>query len=182
MKVTCDQCGKTADLPAGHVNRSRRVGMRLFCGRVCSGLGRRGDKDKAQKVAEKAAYDREYRERNRAMLKAKKRAYFERTYDPVKAAVERKKKMPRHVEYCRRPEYKAYKKKYDEQYRAEKNYGPLADASLLLRDLFSNINQRMTHYEIRSSNQAVRNPQTRSAQESICTKRNRNRSAQGNGT
>jgi hypothetical protein len=40
------------------------------------------------------------------MLKAKKRAYFERTYDPRKAAVERKKRMHLHVAYCREPRYK----------------------------------------------------------------------------
>ncbi len=42
----------------------------------------------------------EYRRKNRAALKAKKAERHKRTYDPVKAAVVRKKRMPRHVEYC----------------------------------------------------------------------------------
>ena len=90
----------------------------------------------------KAAYDREYRRKNRARLKAEKAAYFQRTYDPVKAAKERKKKMPKHVEYCRQPEYKAWKKKYD-KHRRSKKYGEFAEAHQLLVELTKEINRQM---------------------------------------
>jgi hypothetical protein len=69
-------------------------------------------------VSEKRIYDAAYRKKNRAKLKAIKRLYHKRTYDPVKAAIERKAKMKNHVEYCRRPEYKKYKSKYDAKRRA----------------------------------------------------------------
>lgn len=46
----------------------------------------------------KAEYDRQYRKKNRARIKANKAAYFQRTYDPVKAAKERKKNMAAHKE------------------------------------------------------------------------------------
>ena len=180
MRFTCSHCGTKGDRLAGHINRARKIGASLYCNRECAGLGRRKPpKSRAQKIAEKAAYDRKYRARNIERLKAEKRAYFQRTYDPAKAAVERKKRMPRHVEYCRQPEYRAKKHIYDVRRYHEKAYGPLADASLLLKDLVSNINKRMTDYEVRSANQAVRNPQVRSAQEGVRAVRDRNRSAQG---
>lgn len=84
--------------------------------------------------AEKATYDREYRERNRPLLKAKKAAYFQRTYDPTKAAIERSVKMPKHIEYCRRPEYRKKKSEYDRRKILE-GYGEYAECYLLLRQL-----------------------------------------------
>jgi hypothetical protein len=79
----------------------------------------------------KAVYDREYRKKNRAILKLKKAAYFQRTYDPVKAAKERKKKMPKHVEYCRQPWYKAYKREYDKRHKLSR-FGEFAEAYIVL--------------------------------------------------
>lgn len=93
-----------------------------------------------QKRREKAIYDREYRRRNRALLKAKKHAYFKRTYDPVQAAVKRKKTMPRHVEYCRRPEYKVKKAAYDKK-RRSREYGEFAECHRLLAELLHEINR-----------------------------------------
>ena len=90
----------------------------------------------------KADYDREYRRKNRARLKVAHAAYFQRTYDPKKAAIERKKNMPKHVEYCRQPEYKAWKKKYDKQCRSKK-FGDFAEAHQLLVELTKEINRQM---------------------------------------
>ena len=89
---------------------------------------------------EKAAYDREYRKKNLAWIKAKKADYFQRTYDPVKAAKERKKRMPEHVEYCRQPKYRAYKRKYDRKRRASK-FGEFAEAYEALKDGFQQSRQ-----------------------------------------
>jgi len=147
----CAHCGKRAQKEAGHVNRSRELGLRLFCGRRCAGLGRRKHKTKAQRVAEKREYDAEYRRKNLARIKADKKAYFQRTYDPEKARIERKKRMPKHVEYCRRPEYKVYKSKYDRKYRANK-FGVFADAYLLTVDLNRAIKERSTNEQIKWEN------------------------------
>lgn len=89
----------------------------------------------------KAAYDREYRRKNKAMLQAKKAAYYQRTYDPIKAAKERKKTMPRHVEYCRRPEYKKKKYAYDRKREAAK-YGEYAECRDILRVLMKEIKRQ----------------------------------------
>jgi hypothetical protein len=96
----------------------------------------------------KAEYDRKYRQKNRARIKAKKAAYFQRTYDPVKAAKERKKKMPAHVEYCRQPEYVVWKKEYDKK-RRESKYGEFKDAYLALRSLQKEIQRLMPDREER---------------------------------
>jgi hypothetical protein len=160
MKIKCAHCGKTSDKPAGAVNRARAAGLRLFCNRRCAGFGRRKGKTQAQRVEEKRLYDQEYRARNLALLKAKKREYFKRTYDPVKAAKVRKKRMPYHVEYCRQPEYRRWKSDYDRRYRA-KEFGPFAEAYMLTIDLNRTIKERMTNHEIKWENQTANKAQFR---------------------
>ncbi len=156
----CAHCGKRAEKEAGHVNRSREMGLRLFCGRRCAGLSRQKHKTKAQKIAEKREYDAEYRQKNLALIKAKKREYFKRTYNPEKARIERKKRMPKHVEYCRRPKYKVYKQKYDREYRANK-FGAFADAYLLTVDLNRAIKERSTNEQIKWENRTANKAQFR---------------------
>jgi len=79
MQITCSYCGSIADLPKGAVNRAKRVGANIYCNRVCSGLGRRKGKTKAQKIEEKRLYDAQYRGKNRSMLKEKKHKWFKET-------------------------------------------------------------------------------------------------------
>lgn len=147
MRFNCAHCGIAADRPSGHVNRSRAKGDNLYCGRVCSGLGRRASpKTPQQRKAEKRAYDIAYRNKNRAALRAKKAVYFQQTYDPAKAAVERKKRSASHSEYCRRPEYKMWKREYDRKYRAQE-YGAFAEAFLVLQDLDRELDARADWYE-----------------------------------
>jgi len=90
----------------------------------------------------KARYDKEYRKKNRRRIKARAAAYFQRTYDPVKAAKERKKRMPYHVEYCRQPWYRAYKREYDKKRRARK-FGAFADAYKVLLQLMKEVKKQM---------------------------------------
>lgn len=151
MSDKCAHCRKVLHLSTSAVNRAKKKGARLFCDRRCAGLGRRKHKAKAQKIAEKRAYDLQYRADNLAMLKAKKIAYHQRTYDPVKAAKVRKKRMSQHVEYCRQPAYVAKKKKYDLQRRADE-FGPFAESYLILLELKREINSRTTDEERRITN------------------------------
>lgn len=125
--------------------------MRLFCNRECASIGRRKGKTKAQLVEEKRIYDARRRVELADRLKAEKAAYHKRTYDPIKAAVERQKKMPRHVEYCRRPEYRMKKQHYDSQRRL-KAVGEFAECVTLLDQLNVEILSRMSKYEIRIAN------------------------------
>lgn len=150
VQVQCAHCDAQIMREAGHVNRSAAKGMKLFCNRVCFGLDRRIEKSKTQKVAEKAEYDRMYREREAEKLKAKKASYYQRTADRDKERAARQRRMPQHVEYCRRPEYKEWKKEYDRKYRAVKFYGPFSEAFLALQDLETEVAERASRYEIYS--------------------------------
>lgn len=163
MKYRCAHCGKVADKAAGHVNRARERGLNLYCNRRCSSLGRRQGKTKAQRIEEKRLYDMEYRSKNREMLKAKKRAHYLKTFDPAKAAEYRKKRMPYHVEYCRRPEYRAKKQVYDRKRRAAE-YGEFAEAFQLTIDLNREIKERTTRHEVKYQNGGTNKAQRRKRQ------------------
>lgn len=146
--IACAHCGSPVAQSVGAINKALRIGAPLYCNRVCFGLHRRQNKTAAQKVEEKRLYDLQYRAKNLERIKADKRAYFVRTYDPAKAAIERAKNMPKHVEYCRQPKYKAYKKDYDSAYRAEKDYGEFAESFLMLQKVQQEVDSRATDSEI----------------------------------
>jgi len=90
----------------------------------------------------KAAYDKRYRKLNRERIRINHAAYFQRTYDPVKAAKERKKRMPYHMKYCRQPWYRAWKRKYD-RLRRERRFGAFADAYKVLLQLVKEVRKQM---------------------------------------
>lgn len=146
--IFCPQCGFGVFVENRAINRARKAGMTVYCGRACSGLGRRKGKTVAQKKAEKSTYDAQRRIDLATRLKAEKAAYHRRTYDPVKAAIERKARMPRHVEYCRQPAYREYKRQYDRSYRAKKDFGPFWEAAMLVEDLNKAVLSRASRYEI----------------------------------
>ncbi len=145
--VACSGCGGSVAKPAGEVNRAQKAGYRLYCTRACAGLARRVEPlpEEEQKRL-KAEYDAKRREELREEIKAKKREYFQRTYDPVKAREERKGKMPYHLEYCRRyyadPVRKKGKHDYDIQRAGAMNYAEFAEAWRLLVELEREIRTR----------------------------------------
>lgn len=149
MRIVCAACGRSQDKPAGSVNRAIAKGAPLYCDRNCASIARRKFRTKEQKKEEKRLYDIEYRRLNRELLRAKKAEYHRRTYDPTEAAAQRKKRMPYHVEYCRRPEYRQYKKSYDRQYRAKREYGTLWEAFLLTMEIRDEVIRNSSDYEIR---------------------------------
>lgn len=162
MQFTCAYCGKIADKSAGAVNRARNAGMNLYCNRVCSGLGRRrAPKSVEQRKAEKRDYDAARRVALAAEIKAEKAAYHKRTYDPAKQREYNQRRMPHHVEYCRRPEYREWKREYDRRYRANKEYGEFADCFLLVMDIRAECLSQMTDYEIRYAKGGVAKTQQR---------------------
>jgi len=155
MEIACASCGAISDKPNGSVNRARKINAPLYCNKVCSGRGRQKNKPDDQKKLEKRLYDIEYRRTQRDMLKTKKREYFQRTYDPAKAAIERRLRMPKHIEYCRQDEYRKWKKQYDRQYRAKKFYGPLWECFLLTLEIRDEALKLQSDYEIRVSKGTV---------------------------
>ncbi len=165
IETMCPSCGNITAKPAQAINRSRRIGAPIYCSRECAGIARRCHKTKAQRIEEKRLYDIEYRRVHQGLLKTKKAERHRRTYDPVKAARERKKRMPRHIEYCRKPKYKRWKSEYDRKYRALKSFGPFAEAFLLLTELDKRISERISDYEARKENGTLAKIQQRRRQD-----------------
>lgn len=159
----CPFCFVSFMVEANRANRADREGRRLFCSRRCSGLARRDFKSSEQKKAEKSEYDKQRRIEMGDDLRAAKRAayYADHERSLALAAEQRKRRMPKHVEYCRRPEYVAKKREYDKQYRASE-YGPFAEAYLLLRDLERELSAQATKYErMKQKGYFTRNAQKR---------------------
>lgn len=150
--VTCAYCGVLSAKEAGGVNRAKRQGAPLYCNRTCAGMARRSNKSKEQKKLEKRLYDMEYRKQHHESLKKKKAAWFKATYDPADAAIKRKERMPRHVEYCRQPKYKQWKQQYDKTHRAKKCYGEFWESAILLNQIEQEVVARMDRTEIYRQN------------------------------
>lgn len=157
IKIKCDSCGNISPREAGHVNRAKKLGKRIFCGRKCSGLGRRKNLTEKEKKEIKRLYDKGYRAKNIERLTAFKAEYFQRTYDPEKASIERariKKERP-HIEAKRRAymatsKYKKQKKKYDRPFRLKKKYGEdWGGCMVLALEIRDECLEQMPAYEIR---------------------------------
>lgn len=153
MIIICAYCKKEVDKRPGHVNRAKRIGAPLYCDVVCAGHGRRKPpKTTEQKKAEKAVYDANYREVNASKLKVSKAKYYQaRRLKPgflEKEKQRRKENMHRHVEYCQKPEYKAYKQGYDRKYRAQKDHGDFWESALLVLDIRRECLSKMSKVDI----------------------------------
>lgn len=140
----CEYCGVKVKQSQSNIRRAIREHKPLYCDRACAGLARRVSLE--QKKDQKRIYDAQRRVDLADEISAQRAAYYQRTRDPAKERARRAAHMDRHVEYCRQPEYRAYKKDYDQQ-RSAQQYGEYADAYLLLVDLEREIRSRSTHYE-----------------------------------
>ena len=149
IQVKCSHCQSEFSISRGHFNRAASRGANLYCGLRCSGLARRVYRTDAEKKRLKADYDRVRRAEKSEEIKAKKAAYYQRTRNPEKEAATRKARAHLHAEYCRRPEYKKWKRDYDRQHRAQKQYGEFADCFLLAMDIRQECLSRQSDYEIR---------------------------------
>ena len=116
----------------------------LYCSQKCFGLARRKNKSVKEKKRLKAEYDKKRRTEKSDELKAKKKAAYA-IYGPLHRDKEReirKKNMSKHVEYCRQPEYKEWKKKYDRKLRVAE-YGEFSESYELLEQLVKEIKRQM---------------------------------------
>ena len=147
MKIEkpCEYCGKVTLREKSQVD----AGRHKYCNRKCFGLARRLNRSDGEKKALKREYDKQYRANHREILKDKKADWFQKTYDPKKAAIERKKTMPRHVLYCQSPEYRKKKKAYDKIHRAKKYYGEFWETCIALVELQRVIRSQISMYESR---------------------------------
>lgn len=157
-RASCQQCGAVVQQSQSSIRRAVREGKPLYCDRDCAGLARRVPPD--QKKEAKRIYDAQRRVEKATEIREQHAAYYQRTRDQAKEREYRLKNMDRHVEYCRQPEYRAYKADYDRQYRANE-YGEYAEAYLLILDLEREIRSRASSYERRKA----RGYYTRAAQQ-----------------
>lgn len=134
VQITCARCGAVAQRQAGHVNRSVRLGRPLYCTQECAGLARR--KSEEEKKARLAEYDRAYRQANRDRRRQLANDWNRR--NPEKGKQARAARVPYHVEYCRRPEYKEYKRQADIRIRMAP-YGEFGEAYRILLELEKHI-------------------------------------------
>lgn len=151
MNLTCCYCNKTffvKENNRGQRKRSIRLGLPVYCSKECAGLGRRTNETPEEKKVYKQWYDlfiRISRTEDEYWLDMfQKAVYFHMDYaaNPEKHRQRRKNKQEAHNEYCRQPEYKIYKKEYDEQYRAKKDYGEYWEAAIALKNLDKEIDYR----------------------------------------
>lgn len=160
-EIACQYCDVLFERCAGHTNRSKKIGAPLYCSMKCSGLARRKPKTKAQKVEEKRLYDIEYRKKNLAKITARKAKWYAENHDREKEREIRKKRMHLHILYCQQPEYRAWKKKYDRQYRSSKFFGEFAEAHMVLLEVEEEIEKRASKYEIYQANGTLNKHQMR---------------------
>jgi len=163
MLITCGFCGKESNKSSSAARRAERDCKPIFCNRKCFVDSRR--MTKAEKVELKRLYDIEYRNKNRDTINQRKREFFKKNYDPVKAAIERKKTMHRHVEYCRRPEYVEKKKVYDRSYKAKLNYGELWEVHVLTLEIQDEVLSKMSRYQIDLESNTLNKKQRRTRDE-----------------
>lgn len=162
MKGKCCYCGKEYTVKnSGSFNRSIRLGLPVFCGRECFGLSRRTNETEEEKKQFKQWYDlfiRASMTDDQKDFKAfSSMVYFHIDYrdNPEKYKAIRQQRMPRHVEYCRQPEYKEYKKKYDEVYNAKVHYGDFWEAAIVLKNLEKEIDARGARRENKLYNKST---------------------------
>lgn len=155
--MNCNYCGKPLNKTTGEINRAKKAGLSLYCNRECSGLGRRNDKTKEQKKLEKQQYDKEYRNKNKERIKAKKAEYNKTKAGRATQKRDRDKRKEQHLEYCRQPEYRAYKKEYDQKHRAKKQYGEFWESAILL----NKIEQQIPNREVKQQKGLINKSQKR---------------------
>ena len=154
--ATCTQCGKSFERRTAELKRCRQLDGHtiVFCSKACCGLNRRTTAE--AKKANKKQYDKARRGGPlREQIKQAKAEYFQKRYaDPEYREAQRelrKKRMPKHLEYCRSEKYKAYKQEYDAN-RWASQFGEFADAYKMLRELKSTIDQMQSGYDRRLEN------------------------------
>lgn len=133
MKAICKHCGIEFEKSSGHLNRANKLGVPVFCSKQHFWESRRIERSNEEKKAVKAKYDKEYH-------KTEKRKASARRYNssPIGRAMQkrqREKQKQAHLEYCRTPEYRAWKKQYDENYQAKRSFGEFYESGILLKKI-----------------------------------------------
>lgn len=144
MEVKCSYCSKKTEKSTGHYNRATKLGAKLYCSQKCFGLDRRADESIEDKRRIKYFYDAFLHLADPEKKRKAAADYFKKDYaaNPEKYKKWRRERQARHSEYCRQPEYKSYKHKYDVERHHKNMYGEFWEASILLNELEKNIDNR----------------------------------------
>lgn len=135
MKFICSHCGKEGDKATGHINRANKLGMKLFCSRVCFGLDRRVERTEDEKKRIKYEYDKKRREELKDEIQKRQKAYNESPAGRAMQKRHRDKRKKQHAEYIKSERYRKWKKEYDKKYVAKSNYGDFWEASIILNEI-----------------------------------------------
>ncbi len=162
VPVVCAFCSNISSKEARTVNRARANNLPLYCNRTCAGLARRKGKTELQRKSEKAIYDKGYRAKLEAEIKARKAEHYRLHHDRAKEKAYRQASKQQHLEYCRTPEYRASKREYDKVYRAKKDYGELWECAILVNQIRDKaLELAGGDYEIRLANGTLSKNQKR---------------------
>jgi hypothetical protein len=157
MKCECHYCGKEVEIPVGQYNyRVLKHGLNVYCGRKCSGLGRRCNRTKEEEKFIKYVYDKLLALSDDGTKKKQRHEYFKKDYaaNPDKYRAIRKRRKQEHNEYCRQPKYKKYKQDYDVKRRAKIFYGEFWEAAIALHNLQRVVDNRRAKQEQKSINKS----------------------------
>jgi hypothetical protein len=142
VNVKCARCHKRFAKSVSAYNRAKKINSPLYCSQKCFGLSRKLPVKEKKRL--KAEYDKNRRtEKSEALKAQKKEAYA--IWGPKhrdKERETRKKNMPKHIEYCRQPEYKKKKQRYDREVRVAQ-YGDFYESYELLEELVKEIKSQM---------------------------------------
>jgi hypothetical protein len=151
MILNCNYCNKQFRVKENNIGqrkRSIRLGLPIYCSRKCAWIGRRTNETEEEKKTYKKWYDLFIRvsmtDDERDLDTLQNMVYFQLDYaqNPDKYREERQRRMPSHIEYCRQPEYRKYKKEYDEKHRAQKLFGAFWECAIILKNLDNEIDYR----------------------------------------
>jgi len=155
MIITCSHCGEDCEKTVGHINRALKLGSLLFCDRICFGLSSRKWNSEAEKKKQKKIYDQKYSKTNKDRIKSRMRTYNSSPAGRAMQKRNREKFKQAHLEYCRTPEYKKWKKDYDLKYRAKKNYGEYWQAFVFLLQIENEIEKRQVKQQLGLYNKSI---------------------------
>lgn len=146
MEIICPQCNKKVQKKTGSVNRAIKIKAPIYCGKKCSGLARRKNRTVEEKKKIKSEYDKIYRKKNANKIKERNRLYDSSPLGRAMQKRNREKFKQYHLEYCRTPEYRKYKRDYDHKHHLKNKYGEFWEAASILVKLNSILPSKTIKY------------------------------------
>ncbi len=129
--MDCPHCGNQVLKSIGHINRALKLGVPIYCSRVCSGLARRVNRTEEEKKKIKADYDAKYRFTDKS--KESKKRYNQTPEGRATQKRNREQQKENHRKYIQSEEYRKWKQAYDQKYHSKKKYGDFWEASIILQ-------------------------------------------------